>query len=62
MRNLEKLIAAGVVPEDNTLSREDIAVIENLSNLELHCLIDLKETLGLEFLERNGRDSANCIL
>jgi hypothetical protein len=62
MTNLEKLIEAGIVPLDHTLSDDDSLVIENLSHLELACLVDLKHKLGDEFLQRNIRDAANCFL
>jgi hypothetical protein len=62
MTNLEKLIKAGVVPPDHTLTDDDTLIIENLSHLEVECLVDLKQKLGDEFLRRNIRDSANCFL
>jgi hypothetical protein len=62
MTNLEKLIEAGVVPPDHTLTDDDSSVIENLSHLEVACLVDLKQKLGEDFIQRNLRDAANCFL
>ena len=62
MNNLDKLIDAGVVPDDHTLSDEDSSVIESLSPLEVQSLVDLKHKLGEDFLQRNVHDAANCFL
>ena len=62
MSNLVTLVAAGVVPEDHTLSDDDCLVVENLSPLEVQCLVDLKTKLGDDFLRRNTSDAANFFL
>lgn len=63
MSNLETLMAAGVIPQDNTLSEEDRSVVEALTYLEIQALIALKQKLGEDFLRRNcGANIANCFL
>lgn len=62
MSNLETLLAAGVVPQDHTLTDEDTSTIEALSDSEVQLLIGLKQKLGDEFLQRNSGDIANCFL
>jgi hypothetical protein len=60
--NLEKLIAAGVVPKDHTLTHEDQKTIHTLSESEVHSLVNLKQKLGDDFIQRNGKNIANCFL
>jgi len=62
MTNLETLTAAGVVPPDQTLSDDDKKTIESLHPHEVQTLVSLKDKLGTEFVQRNTRDAANCIL
>ena len=63
MSNLATLIAAGVVPQNHTLSYEDQQTVEGLSQDEVNCLIDLKSKLGDDFIRRNTADGPpNCIL
>jgi hypothetical protein len=62
MSNLETLKAAGVVPDNHTLSDTDCSTIENLSDQEVQALISLKQKLGDEFVQRNSRDTPNCFL
>ena len=62
MSNLETLIAAGVVPEDHTLTDDDSQVIETLSHHEGQTLVSLKEKLGDDLLRRNCSDAANFFL
>ncbi|HWE51018.1 MAG TPA: hypothetical protein VG273_14585 [Bryobacteraceae bacterium] len=62
MTNLETLTTAGVVPPDHTLTDDDKKTIEGLSAHEVQVLVGLKDKLGTEFIHRNTRDAANCIL
>ena len=62
MTNLEHLTNAGLVPHDHTLSDEDKKTIDNLHPDEVKTLVGLKEKLGTEFIQRNTRDAANCII
>ena len=62
MTNMEKLKAAGVVPEDHTLSDNDSTAVDNLSDHEVQTLIGLKQKLGDDFVQRNTRDKPNCFL
>jgi hypothetical protein len=62
MTNLEKLTTAGLVPHDHSLSDDDKKTIENLHPHEVETLVSLKEKLGTEFIQRNTRDAANCII
>ena len=62
MDNLTILMSAGVVPDDHTLTEEDIGVIHTLSDTEVQALISLKQKLGDDFIQRNGQHVANCFL
>ena len=63
MSNLETLIAAGIVPEDHTLSDDDSQVIETLTHHEVQALVSLKEKLGDDLIRRNcGSDVPNFFL
>lgn len=62
MSNLETLIAAGVVPQNHTLSDDDRSVVDNLSASEVQCLVDLKGKLGDDLLRRNTSDAGNFFL
>ena len=62
MDNLTKLMTAGVVPQDHTLTDDDIGVIHSLSDDEVQSLVSLKEKLGDDFIRRNGQNVANCFL
>jgi len=62
MSNLDTLIAAGVVPQDHTLSDSDVAAVEGLSASEVQSMVDLKCKLGDDFLRRNTSDAANFFL
>ena len=62
MTNLEHLTKAGLVPQDHTLSDDDKKTIESLHPQEVQTLVGLKEKLGHDFLKRNTRDAANCII
>ena len=62
MDNLTKLMSAGVVPEDHTLTDDDIGVIHSLSDTEVQALVSLKQKLGDDFIQRNGQKVANCFL
>ncbi len=62
MDNLTKLMSAGVVPQDHTLTDDDIGVIHSLSDDEVQSLVGLKEKLGEDFIRRNGQNVANCFL
>lgn len=50
--NLERLIDAGLVQKDNTLSPDDLGVIEKLSDDEVECLVSTAQTLGQKYLNR----------
>ena len=62
MDNLTTLMSAGVVPEDHTLTDDDIGVIQSLSDDEVQSLVNLKQKLGDDFIQRNGQNVANCFL
>jgi len=62
MSNLDTLIAAGVVPQDHTLTQEDIQTIEKLTVDEVKTLVDLSVKLGADFIQRNLIDAPNCFL
>jgi len=50
--NLERLINAGLVQKDNTLSPDELGVIEKLSDDEVECLVSTAQTLGQKYLNR----------
>ncbi len=62
MDNLTALKSAGVVPQNHTLSDDDIGVIHSLSDDEVQALVNLKQKLGDDFIQRNGQNVANCFL
>jgi len=62
MANLDKLIAAGLVPKDHTLSKQDIEVVNKLSDQEIATLAAVKAKLGEDFLRRNHPIKPNCFL
>ena len=62
MANLDKLISAGVIPRDNSLSKDDINTINGLDPNEIDALISLRSKLGDDFLKRNMVASPNCFL
>jgi hypothetical protein len=59
---LDTLIAAGIVPQHNTLTEADRGVIETLSDSEVQALVNLKQKLGDDFLRRNSQPLPNCFL
>ena len=62
MDNLTTLMSAGVVPQDHTLTNDDLGVIQALNDAEVQALINLKQKLGDDFIQRNTQDVANCFL
>jgi hypothetical protein len=60
--NLTTLMSAGVVPQDHSLTDADLGVIHSLSDDEVASLINLKQKLGDDFIQRNGQNVANCFL
>jgi hypothetical protein len=62
MANLDALMSAGVIPDDHTLTKDDIEIINGLKAEEIKALIDLKIKLGEEFLRRNLLAKPNCFL
>ena len=62
MDNLTTLMSAGVVPQDHSLTDADLGVIHSLSDDEVASLINLKQKLGDDFIQRNGQNVANCFL
>jgi hypothetical protein len=60
--NLTTLMSAGVVPQDHTLTDDDLGVIQTLTDVEIQALINLKQKLGDDFIQRNGQNVANCFL
>ena len=62
MDNLTTLMSAGVVPEDHTLTDADLGIIAALTAAEIAALINLKQKLGDDFIQRNGQNVANCFL
>jgi hypothetical protein len=62
MPNLDRLISAGIIPSNNTLSKDDITTINSLDPNEVDALISLKSKLGDDFLKRNAVASPNCFL
>jgi hypothetical protein len=60
--NLTTLMSAGVVPQDHTLTDADVATIAALTAVEIQALINLKQKLGDDFIQRNGKNIANCFL
>ncbi len=62
MDNLKKLTSAGVVPHDHTLTDADLGIIAALTAAEVEALINLKHKLGDDFIQRNGKNVANCFL
>lgn len=62
MDNLTTLKSAGVVPQDHTLTDADLAIIAALTAIEVQALINLKQKLGDDFIQRNGQNVANCFL
>jgi len=59
MNNVDTLIAAGIIPQNHTLTSADMAAINDLSTDEVNTIISLKTKLGGDFLQRNR---ANCLL
>jgi len=62
MDNLTTLMSAGVVPQDHSLTDDDIGVIHSLSDDEVQALVNLKQKLGADFIQRNTQNVANCFL
>ena len=62
MANIDTLISAGIIPQYNTLSDDDIKTVNSLSDDEVDTLIAVKSKLGDNFLQRNVRDAPNCFL
>ena len=62
MDNLNALMSAGVVPEDHSLTDDDLGIIAALNAAEIEALINLKQKLGDDFIQRNGQNVANCFL
>ena len=62
MDNLTTLMSAGVVPQDHTLTDADLGIIAALTAAEIAALINLKQKLGDDFIQRNGQNVANCFL
>jgi hypothetical protein len=60
--NLNTLMSAGVVPQDHTLTDADLGTIAALTAAEVAALINLKQKLGDDFIQRNGQNVANCFL
>jgi len=56
-------MSAGVVPDDHTLTDADLGIIAALTAAEVEALINLKQKLGDDFIQRNGcQNIANCFL
>ena len=62
MDNLTTLTSAGVVPQDHTLTDADLGIIAALTAVEVQALINLKQKLGDDFIQRNSQNVANCFL
>ncbi len=62
MDNLTKLTSAGVVPQNHTLTDADLGIIATLTAAEVQALVNLKQKLGDDFIQRNGQNVANCFL
>ena len=62
MDNLTTLTSAGVVPQDHTLTDADLGIIAALTTVEVQALINLKQKLGDDFIQRNSQNVANCFL
>ena len=62
MENLTTLMSAGVVPQDHTLTDADLAIVAALTAVEVEVLINLKQKLGDDFIQRNTQNVANCFL
>jgi hypothetical protein len=62
MENLDVLISAGVIPQNHTLSADDIEAVNELSHAEVDTLIAVKFRLGDDFLQRNVKVAPNCFL
>jgi hypothetical protein len=62
MENLDVLISAGVIPQNHTLTADDIEVVNELSHAEVDALIAVKFRLGDDFLQRNVKVTPNCFL
>jgi hypothetical protein len=63
MSNIEALKAANVIPQNHTLTSDDIDTINDLSPSEVDTIIALKAKLGDEFIQRNvSNGPANCFL
>lgn len=61
MNNLATLTAAGVIPQNLTLTQQDIDAINSLSPLEVDVIIALKTKLGPDFM-KNTVNAPNCFL
>jgi len=56
--NLERLKAAGVVPDDAKLSTAELAVIDGLDAKEMETLIGIREKLGDQMAKEQEKSAA----
>jgi NADP-dependent 3-hydroxy acid dehydrogenase YdfG len=58
MSNIDTLTAAGLIAQGATFSDADTKTINNLSQTEINALINVYNTVGLDFLSRNCGSSS----
>ena len=62
MTNVQRLQAAGLIPDPSKLSAADTAAVNALSDNEVNALISVKQSWGDDFINRNVVQSANYFI